>query len=61
MLYETYEEARVALETAVSDVSADMGEEAVDACWSDLVRHIADDCSTEVRSELLRREGMEER
>lgn len=53
--YRTYEEARTALETAVHDVEADLGKDAVDQGWRDLVMGIAADCTPDVADELIRR------
>lgn len=55
MLYNTYEEASTALETAAMDVAADHGEEMVEQAWGDLVNTIADCCPPEVAEELRRR------
>jgi len=53
--YETIEEAQHALETAAHDVRADMGENALEAGWGDLVRTIGDCCPSAVALELERR------
>jgi hypothetical protein len=57
-MYDTIEEAMNALHTAEMDVAADMGEEAVEAGYSDLVHSIALLCSGEVADELFRRTGV---
>lgn len=53
-MYDTWEDAQAALETAQHDVAADFGEEAVDAGWSDIVNSVAMDCTPEVAQELRR-------
>jgi len=55
MRYGSIEEAQMALRTAEMDVEADMGEDAVEAGFSDIVHSIAGLCSPEVGKELLRR------
>jgi len=40
-------------------VRSDAGEDAVEAGWHDLVQVVADECTPEVRAELLRMEGVE--
>lgn len=55
-MYETIEEAKIALQTAEMDTAADFGEAAVEAGFSDLVNAIAAQCSTPVAYELRRRE-----
>lgn len=57
-MYQTIEEARVALKTALADVLGDFGEEAVDNSWNDCVRTVAADCSPDVEQELLRLNGL---
>lgn len=59
MLYATISDAQTALQQVEMDVAADMGDDAVEACWHDLVLAIAGDCTPDVRRELLRREGVE--
>ena len=54
-MYQTIEEAQSALRTAEMDVAADMGEEAVEAGYSDIVHAIASCCPAEVAEELIRR------
>ena len=49
----------MALEEATMDVKMDMGEDAVEAGWRDIVYTIAERCTPEVKRELLRREGFE--
>jgi len=56
--YNTIEKAFAALELAEEDVRADMGEEAVEAGYADIVEAIAFDCTPEVRAELMRRTGV---
>lgn len=56
--YNTIDEAFDALESAEEDVRADMGEDAVDAGYADIVEAIAFDCTPEVRAELMRRTGV---
>lgn len=51
-------DARMALEEAAMDVRADMGEDAVEAGWSDIVHSVCDRCTPKVANELLRREGL---
>ncbi len=63
-MYETHttiEQAQKALAKAEADVAADMGEEAVDAGWSDVVDMVAQDCTPAVRAELRRITGTEDR
>lgn len=55
----TIEEAMNELSTMEQDVLADMGEEAVEAGWSDLVHTLAERCTDDVAQELLRRNGLE--
>lgn len=54
----TIEAAQQALAAAEQDVRGDMGEEAVEAGWYDIVRYVADLCNDEVAGELLRRNGL---
>lgn len=54
-MYASIEEAQSALGTAALDTAADLGEEAVEAAWSDLVHAIADCCPDDVAAELVRR------
>lgn len=54
----TIEEARQALNEARLDTIADHGEAATNAAHNDLVRAIADRCTTDVGVELLRQEGL---
>ena len=63
MAYEhtTIESAQDALAKAEADIAGDMGEEAVEAGWSDVVDIVAQDCSPEVRRELRRITGTEDR
>ncbi len=61
MLYDTWEKASAALDAAVRDVEADMGPDAVDECWSDIVDSVVWDCTPGVRAELRRTTGTEER
>ena len=60
-MIDSIEDAMTALQTAEQDVMADMGEDAVEAGWSDLVHTLAEQCTPQVRDELLRRHGMEAR
>lgn len=53
----TIEDARMELQAAIMDTEADFGEEAVEAGYRDLVYVVANECTAEVRSELLRMEG----
>jgi len=55
----TIEEAKQDLQTAIMDVEADMGEEAVEAGYHDIVRNVGDRCTPEIKAELFRREGVE--
>lgn len=55
----TIEEAREMLNGMILDVQADMGEEAVEAGYRDIVHACCDWCSPEVADELLRREGFD--
>ena len=57
-LYKTYDEARTALDQAESDVIADMGEDAVDECWFDIVESVAQFCTPGVAGELRRTQGV---
>lgn len=54
-VYTTYEEAAEALGTAELDVKGDLGEEALEAGYADIVNSIASMCSPEVAAELRRR------
>lgn len=54
----TIEAACMALSEVAQDVATDMGEEAVEAAWSDLVHTVVERCGPEVGAELLRREGL---
>jgi hypothetical protein len=54
-MHTTYEDARQALADAEADVAGDMGQEAVEAGWGDLVHAVAGDCTPDVAAELLRR------
>lgn len=56
--YDTIDKAMDALADAEHDVIADMGEEALDAGYADIVEAIAFDCTPEVRAELMRRTGV---
>jgi hypothetical protein len=56
--YDTIEKAFAALESAEEDVRADMGEDAVEAGYADIVEAVAWDCTSEVRAELMRRTGV---
>lgn len=58
MTIATIAEAQRTLTEVSLDVAADMGEEAVEAAWSDLVHNVAERCEPEVAAELLRREGL---
>lgn len=60
-LYTTFEAAEVALAQAEADVVGDMGEDAVDECWADIVDSVAQFCTPSVRAELRRTTGTEER
>ncbi len=60
-MYTTWEQANEALDAAISDVTADMGEDAVDECWGDIVDSVVHDCTPAVRAELRRTTGTEER
>lgn len=53
-MYQTIEAAQEALNTAELDVAEDMGVDALEAGWSDIVRSIAALCLTEVGEELIR-------
>lgn len=57
----TIEEARMTLQAVEMTVAEDQGEEMVESAWSDLVHTVAEQCTPEVRQELLRREGLEDR
>jgi hypothetical protein len=56
--YDTIDKALAALAVAEDDVRADMGEDAVDAGYADIVEAIAFDCTPIVRVELMRRTGV---
>ena len=58
-MYTTIEEAFLALQLAEADVAEDMGEDAVDAAYSDIVESVAIDCVPDVRAELMRRTGVD--
>ena len=58
-MYSTFAEARMALETARMDVTADFGEQAADDAHSDLVRTICESSTPKVAEELARREGVQ--
>lgn len=58
MEYDTIEKAFAALESAEEDVRGDMGDDAVEAGYADIVESIAFDCTPEVRAELMRRTGV---
>lgn len=60
-LYTTFDQAQDALTAAETDVAGDMGEEAVEECWADIVDSVAQFCTPEVRRELRRTTGTEER
>lgn len=60
-MHTTWEQANAALEAAERDCAADMGEEAVEECWADLVDSVAQFCTPAVRAELRRTTGTEER
>lgn len=57
-MYETIEDARSALTEAKMDVEADMGADALEAGYSDVVHAVADMCSPEVAAQLCRMEGV---
>lgn len=59
--YTTWEHAQAALEAAERDCAADMGDDAVEECWADLVDSVAQFCTPDVRRELRRTTGTEER
>lgn len=59
--YDTIERALEALEIAYQDTRNDHGEEALRDGWPDLVHAIANYCSPDVRAELLRSNGLQER
>ena len=52
--YTTIDAAEAALKTAEADVLADMGEDAVEAGWYDIVQSVAFECTPEVARELRR-------
>ena len=53
----TIEQARMTLQEMEMDVRSDMGEDAVEAGWSDIVHACADQCTPEVARELLYNNG----
>lgn len=53
--YRSIEEAQEALRLAEADVAGDMGEEAVESCWLDLVAAVAEQSTPAVGRELRRR------
>jgi hypothetical protein len=55
-MYDTIDEARTALENAFTDCEGDFGAEAVEEAAFDLIHSVADNCTKEVRAELLRTE-----
>ena len=55
-IYRTYDQADEALRAMEADVEADMGPEAVEAGFYDLVQSVALECAPAVKAELLRRE-----
>ena len=57
-MYGTIEEATQALREAEMDCAADMGDEAVEQGWADLVHSVASCCPADVAAELLRRQGL---
>lgn len=57
--YDTIEKAQEALRLAEADILADMGEEAVEAGWGDIVRCVTIECTPAVAAELLRMEGVD--
>lgn len=59
MQYTTIEQAFAALESAEADVAGDMGEDAVEAGYADIVESVAWWCTPEVRRELMRRTGVD--
>lgn len=59
MFYRTIEQARDAVQEAHMDVGADFGGEAAEHAHTDIVRAIAENCTPEVKAELLRREGVQ--
>ena len=61
MQYTTWDEAQEALTAAERDVVADMGEDAVEECYHDIVDSVAQFCAPDVRAELRRTTGTEER
>lgn len=52
--YKTYEQARAALRDAEADVIGDMGEEALEDGYGDIVSAVAWNCTPEVALELFR-------
>lgn len=59
MAHTTLEDALQHLDDACEDVRADMGEEAVDAGYADIVEAVAYDCTPAVRRELMRVTGVD--
>jgi hypothetical protein len=57
--FKTIEAAEHGLQEVVLDVTADQGEDAVEAAWRDLVEYIAADSTPAVRAELMRRNGFD--
>lgn len=60
-LYVTWDQAQDALAAAERDVAGDMGEDAVEECYADIVDSVAQFCTPAVRAELRRTTGTEER
>lgn len=54
----TVAQAQKAIKVAEESVRSDMGEEAVEGAWSDIVRSALFDAKPSVRDEMLRREGL---
>lgn len=59
--YKTFDEALEALAAAERDVQNDMGEEALEACYHDVVDIVAQFCTPEVERELRQFTGCEQR
>lgn len=60
-MYDTIEEAMMGLQEMEQTVLEDMGRDAVEAGWYDIVHACADLCpDPKVRAELLRRQGLDE-
>lgn len=57
-LYTTYDQAAEALKIAETDVINDMGEEAVEECWFDIVESVVQFCTPAVARELRRTQGV---